>query len=301
MNDGNQNSHPMQRTTLDALVRKKFNIGRAHPVLVTQVLGTHTYAKVMPPILRCIQSEHSDILVESPLLIHTEGLTEDMGIMAQFINDQWRLSEILSAEEYSKREHDHIKKQLLLESDVIASPLSRRAAKRKFEQWFGLTAQEGNPWALPGLMNQGSPIISKKILKRCSKKGGAAIEQAIRSGTPKAEEWGQGSFQCAVMALDEVQPKFVSVVIEQSTYENLMNQWRLVLERRVNLQRYPHYSYRFHKNLANSSSPPQNKIQRLLPVHPQQYHTRPSIFPTVFRLYWKCIICPGQHLPFPIA
>ena len=168
MSDGNQNSHPMQRATLDALVRKKFNIGRAHPVLVTQVLGTHTYAKVMPPILRCIQAEHSDILVESPLLIHTEGLTEDMGVMAQFINDHWRLSEILSSEEYAKREHEHIKKQLLIESDVIASPLTRRAAKRKFEQWFGLSSQEGNPWALPGLMNEGAPIISKKILKWCS-------------------------------------------------------------------------------------------------------------------------------------
>ena len=292
MNDEAKSSSTIQKTTLDALVRKKFNIGRTHPATITQVLGTHTYAKVMPPILRRIQAEHSDILVESPLQIHAEGLTEDMHIMTQYINGQWRLSQILSSEAFLLTEQQHIHDQLLIEAETIASPLARRAAKRKFETWFGLSPQESHPWALPGLMNKGTPIISKKIMQWCLEQGGEAIEQAIRSGSPKVEEWGQGSFRCAVVALDEVQPKFVSVAIEESTYENLLNQWRMLLEKSSSPQ-----------NLILIDPSTQNKSLISIPSIPhQQPLARPSLPPEEPPLPHRLLaLLELHHLPRPNA
>ena len=48
------------------------------------------------------------------------------------------------------------------------------------------------------------------------------------------KEWGTGSFHCAVLALDEVKPHFISVVIEEAIYENLMKQWRGLLDQHPN-------------------------------------------------------------------
>ena len=230
MSNGPNSNGTIQRATLDALVRKKINIGRSYPATISQDLGTHTYAKIMPPILRCMQSEHNDMLIESPVHIHTEGVAEGMGVMIQRVNDAWSLAEIVSPEAFQRVVVRRIKEQLFTEATLLASPISRRSAKRKFEQWFGLAPKGSTPWALPGMMTNGTPIISRKILEWCSAKGGAAIEQAIRSGSPKKEEWGTGSYHCAVLALDEVKPHFISVIIEEAIYENLMKQWRSLLD-----------------------------------------------------------------------
>ena len=229
-NDASQTNNSIQRATLDALVRKRINVGKSYPAQVSQVLGTHTYASILPPILRNMQSDHSDLLLESPIQIHTKGLEEKNFVMIHRTNNDWTLSEIISEEKFAEVSHKQIMEQLLGEASLLASPLARRAAKRKFEQWFALTPKEGHPWALPGQMNKGKPIFSRKILEWCSQKGGIAVEQAIRRGTPKSSEWGDGNFFCAVFPVDEVQPKCITVVVSEQEYENIMKQWRSLLE-----------------------------------------------------------------------
>ena len=115
----------------------------------------------------------------------------------------------------------------------------------------------------------------------------------------KAEEWGTGSFQCAVMALDEVQPKFVSVVIEQSTYENLMNQWRIVLEK-SGPQNPPRWLCLFRKKQNVSICLHKPLYHKQAQMYLQPFNTRTPIYHRLQALL-KYTTSQTPHRYFPIA
>ncbi|MEC7987751.1 MAG: hypothetical protein VX278_21460 [Myxococcota bacterium] len=219
----------VQRATLDALIHKRIHSNREYPVQISQILDNHVYVHIMPPILRSMQEDHTDLLVESPLVITADGLSEADAVMIQRQDNNWIMSTLLTSETFETTLHQRITSQLLAEGIQTASPFARRAAKRKFEQWFTLEAQENTPWAIPGRLEKGKNMISRKIVQWCAQKGGQEVEMALRQGAPTGESWGNGNFTFVIFPLDQEEPRFEPVALSQAEYESLMNQWRTLL------------------------------------------------------------------------
>ena len=219
----------IQRTNLSALVRRRIHNDREYPAVIQQVLDNRIYAKLMPPVLRSMRQDHREMEIDQSLTVSGSGLQKGDRVLLQREDDHWLVTTTLTSDIYAQKLHKAISEHLLTEGMRATPALVRRAARRRFEKWFKMEGNEGTPWAVPGRLKEGQTLLSRKIVHWCAQQGGAELDQALRQGLPRTENWGNGPLVFGLFPLDEDSPQFSAVALPDEEHQSLIDSWRELL------------------------------------------------------------------------
>ena len=138
------------KTSLSALIQRKIHQSKQYPCEVEDLLGGVAFVSVKPPILRMIKIDHPQMESSSKMRVYGTNIRAGDRVLIQCQGSEWKISTTVSEDIYESKLHKIIVSQLLKESTERCTPLSKRSSRRKLENWLGLLASEGTPWAIPG-------------------------------------------------------------------------------------------------------------------------------------------------------
>ena len=87
-NPANAGGFRVQRASLSALVKRRIYNDNEYPAQILHILDNQIQAKLMPPIVRSMRQDHTEIDVDSVLPVKGSGLKEGapkMNCNVQFV------------------------------------------------------------------------------------------------------------------------------------------------------------------------------------------------------------------------
>ena len=158
-NSSNDSIQSVTRTSLTALVRRTIHNDREYPAVVEQTLEERVYAQVLDPVLRAMRSDHPGLETFCcPSNYRNESSKGDR-VLVQRQDKQWTATTTLTESLFEQKQLVLTTQQLIAEGAQETPPLIRRTAKRRFEKWFGIEANEATPWGLPGRLKKAIPAF----------------------------------------------------------------------------------------------------------------------------------------------
>ena len=211
------------KASLSSLIQHKMKATQTYPAMVSEMVNGVAFVEVFPPILRKMKEDHPDLVSSTQLRLHANVRVGE-GILLQAQQGQWGLSTTLTPEVYAETLEKAISDRLLLEGESRATLQARRASKRLLEQWLAISPSESTPWGVPGRMENGQKMLSKKILQWCVNQTGRHFQQRIQSQLPTPQDWGTGNHYFSMM-LDADTEQFLPVAITQDEHRSLIELW----------------------------------------------------------------------------
>lgn len=250
------NNSTVTKASLTSLIQRRNRAVREFPGIVKEILNGVSFIEITPPIIRSIKQEVPEASVSSVIKIYANLRVQDT-VAIHFQDGEWKLSTHLSKDIYETTLHTETQKRLLYESNEIATPLKKRASKRMLEKWLQIPSSESTPWAIPGRLENGQKLISKKILDWCVTSGGSSFYPTLQQGFPNMNDWGnhpqyQGMHYFGIFAEDD---QFLSVAIAQEEHKALIEAWSDVMKN------FAHPKHIGGSTASKSSLPTQNPLQ----------------------------------------
>ena len=235
----NDSIQSVTRTSLTALVRRTIHNDREYPAVVEQTLEERMYACVLDPVLRAMRSDHPGLEISATIQISGINLQKGDRVLVQRQEKQWVATTTLTEALFERKQLILTVQQLIAEGAQETPPLIRRTAKRRFEKWFGIEANEATPWGLPGRLEEGNTRLSRSLLKWCARHAqlqSGAFEDAVRRALPRKEEWGNGPLYFVLFPVSDDKVRFSAVVLEQDEHQMLFDRWKGMMEQPVKKQ-----------------------------------------------------------------
>lgn len=211
------------KASLSSLIQHKMKATQTYPAMVAEMVNGVAFVEIFPPILRKMKEDHPDLVSSTQLRLHANVRVGE-GILLQAQQGQWGLSTTLTPEVYTETLQAAISERLLLEGESRASLQARRASKRLLEQWLAISPSESTPWGIPGRMEHGQKMLSKKILQWCVNQTGRHVQQRIQTQLPTPQNWGTGNHYFSMM-LDVDSEQFIPIAITQDEHRSLIELW----------------------------------------------------------------------------
>jgi hypothetical protein len=224
-----KNSSRAKPTNLSALIRHRVHSDREYPAKVVLTQEGMLVASIMPPILRTMQQEHSDIKIEDRVPLPNDNIAPGSNIFIQRKNQSWRISSVLEEDEFQKRLQREISNRLLSEGALLINPIFLSNSQRKVEHLFTLSEKDDTPWGVPGRIKNGQTLLSRRIMNYFAKHGGSPLDQALRKGLPRIEDWGKGPILFGIYPKDD-ETQFTSVAIPAEEHKKLVDEWDSLLK-----------------------------------------------------------------------
>jgi len=273
------------KTSLSALIQRRAHNAKEYPAEVVDIINGTVFVRLMPPVLRSMQREHTEAESSHTMRAEGENLREGDHVLLQCQGSQWYVSTTLSEDIFLQRLENSINEQLLFEAEIRASAIVRRSARRRFEGWLQLQPTESTPWAFPGRIVEGQHRTSKKIGKWCRDRGGEELTRAFRKGLPKIKDWGRGPLYFGIFPEGDALDTFTAVVIPKDEHRALVEAWSDLLKQPAK-QIIPK-----EVSIAPPSPPPVDDGELLLPASTiMNFQPLPPELSALIR---------GFHLPFP--
>ena len=140
-----------------------------------------------------------------------------------------QITSVLDEESYNKQLHREVSKRLMAESIALTTELFRDGTRRRLGSPFSLPETNDTPWAVPGRIKNGQTLLSRRIMSFFSKSGGASLDQALRKGMPKIDDWGGGPILFGVYPSEDPEV-FTSVAIPAEEHRQLVDSWDALLK-----------------------------------------------------------------------
>ncbi|MGC6510966.1 MAG: hypothetical protein ACON4U_21300 [Myxococcota bacterium] len=219
----------IKTANLSALIRHRINADREYPATIHIDADGVVAAYLKPPIQRLIQQEHADLDIGSKISLPGETIAPGAWVLIQYRSKKWQITSVLDEESYNKQLHREVSKRLMAESIALTTDLFRDGSRRRLETLFSLPETSDTPWAVPGRIKNGQTLLSRRIMSYFSKSGGATIDQALRKGMPKIEDWGSGPILFGVYPSEDPDV-FSSVAIPAEEHRLLVDSWDALLK-----------------------------------------------------------------------
>lgn len=226
----------IKSANLSALIRHRINSDREYPACIHLRSDGMVVATLMPPIQRLIQQEHADLTTDSSIPLPSENIAPGSYVLVQRKNQGWRVTSVLDENDYQQLLHRDISKKLLSEGTLLTTELFRDNIRRRFESLFSLPETSDTPWAVPGRIKNGQTLLSRRIMKFFAKQGGTTLDQALRRGLPRIEDWGQGPILFGIYPSTDPE-EFTSVAIPAEEHRKLVDNWDALLKKPQNMPR----------------------------------------------------------------
>ncbi|MBM76480.1 MAG: hypothetical protein CMK59_13825, partial [Proteobacteria bacterium] len=231
-NSSNDSIQSVTRTSLTALVRRTIHNDREYPATVEQTLEDRVYAQVLAPVLRAMRSDHPGLEISSTLQITGMNLQKGDRVLVQRQDKKWAATTTLTEPLFEQKQLVLTTQQLIAEGAQETPPLIRRTAKRRFEKWFGIAANEATPWGLPGRLEEGNTRLSRSLLKWCARNAqlqSGAFEDSVRRALPRKEDWGNGPIYFVLFPVSDDKVRFSAVVLEKDEHQGLFDLWKTMI------------------------------------------------------------------------
>ena len=290
------NNSTVTKASLTTLIQRKNRSIREFPGVVKEVLNGVAFIEITSPIIRTIKQEVPEASVSSVIKIYANLRVQDT-VAIHFQDGEWKLSTHLSKDVYETNLHTETQKRLLYESTEIATPLKKRASKRMLERWLQIPSSESTPWAIPGRLENGQKLISKKILDWCVTSGGSSFYPTLQQGFPNMNDWGNhpqynGMHYFGIFAEDD---QFLSVAIAQEEHKALIEAWSDIMKS---------FAHPKHITAPTSTKPSPNTTSNtstvaitVLPQQPDQVSVLPPEVPSALLQQITSFQLPLPSLP----
>ena len=219
----------IKTANLSALIRHRINADREYPATIHFDADGVAAAYLKPPITRLIQQEHPDLDIGSKVTLPGETIAPGAWVLIQYKGKKWQITSVLDEESYNKQLHREVSKRLMAESIALTTELFRDGTRRRLETLFSLPETNDTPWAVPGRIKNGQTLLSRRIMSFFSKSGGASLDQALRKGMPKIDDWGGGPILFGVYPSEDPEV-FTSVAIPAEEHRQLVDSWDALLK-----------------------------------------------------------------------